>query len=404
VGDVAVLATSSRGTEALVPAASLTAALVAAALVAAVFVAAVFVAAALVEAALVEAALAGVFFAPAVFLAAAVLVGAVFAAVPVPPAALVAVFFGAAAFATGERFAFAAGERFADDAAFPAAAVSTLTLVAVAFVAIAWVAALGPSAFVPAGFVVVVFRAGERFAMDAVGAGFTGADFAGDFTAAGFVPADFSVDFTATFSVDFTATGFSAADSDAMDFADVDATEFAVLFVAAPAVLPLVVPLDPDPAIFVLVWARRLVGAEVVFGAILPGEVSARRLLVVAFLAEAVSEPALRAVVLRAAMASPRCRNGRATGTPRTPEGGKNTERTRVRQTCHTIWADPDARSPLCRSGPARVIGVPYPPLSAFNPAVSGIPAGPDPRNFFKPPNRATAVPAPPDRVGARRR
>jgi hypothetical protein len=79
-------------------------------------------------------------------------------------------------------------------------------------------------------------------------------------------------------------------------------------------------------------------------------------------------------------MASPRCKRARD-GTSRTPEGGKNTEHTGVRQTCHTIWTGRDA--PLRGSArPLRVIDVPYPTLSAFNPAGSAIAAGPEQQNF----------------------
>jgi hypothetical protein len=108
------------------------------------------------------------------------------------------------------------------------------------------------------------------------------------------------------------------------------------------------------------------------------------------FALDADSDPALRVAFARTAMASPIYKRARD-GTPRTPEGGKNTERMRVRQTCHTTWADRDVAAGY-RPDPHRVIGVPYPPLSAFNPAVSGIEPRQEPGNFLKPPNHADVV------------
>src|SRR5262249_30213300 len=96
-------------------------------------------------------------------------------------------------------------------------------------------------------------------------------------------------------------------------------------------------------------------------------------------------------------------------GTPRTPEGGKNTERTRVRQTCHTIWADPDA-APCASRARLQAIGVLYPPPWALNPAVSGEFRRNNIMQFFQRPNflsvltRAAAVPAQPDQAARRRR
>jgi hypothetical protein len=142
----------------------------------------------------------------------------------------------------------------------------------------------------------------------------------------------------------------------------------------------------------------------------LPREVPTRRLRVGTCRAEAVSDPVLRAALARAAMACPPDAKRARDGTPRTPEGGKNTERTRVRQTCHTIWADQDARLPvLFALRPPRVIDDPYPPVSAFNPAVSRIGPWrerglPGTGKFLRLPYRAVPVPAPQDRpVGHRR-
>jgi hypothetical protein len=58
------------------------------------------------------------------------------------------------------------------------------------------------------------------------------------------------------------------------------------------------------------------------------------------FCAPAAFFPAVRAVLARSAMASPKCKNGRATVRRALLEGGKNTESPGSRQTCHSFWAE----------------------------------------------------------------
>jgi hypothetical protein len=157
---------------------------------------------------------------------------------------------------------FVAGERFAAAACF------------------------APTAFPPA-FVAVLAAAGlvARFAAEASDAVF----FAGAFASVFFGGAVF--DPVARADPDLAAAVFVAADFVAADFTDLAVVDFAATVFAAAAGL-------------------RAARADVVFGAVLPRDVSARRLPVAAFFAEAVSAPVPRAVVVRAAMASPRCKTG----------------------------------------------------------------------------------------------